>query len=185
MNDQKIIDLFLQRNENAINEIQSKYSSYCYRISKNILLNSEDAEECVNDTWILAWNKIPPIIPKSLKAFLSKLVRDISISMYRTNHTQKRYIGIEIMLDELEECIPDKLDIEQSIELHELSTLINNWLNTLPYEDRILFVKRYYYGDSVKNLAKLQKCTENQMAQRMLKLRKNLKELLTSKGVLL
>lgn len=182
MTDKEIIDLYLQRNEQAVKETESKYSAYCFRIANNILSIPEDAEECVNDTWISAWNKIPPVIPRSLKAFLGKLIRDISLSRYRENHAQKRYNGMEIILDELEECIPSEFDVQQNLERQELSDHINNWLDSLSHGDRVLFVKRYYYGDSVKSLAKLQGCTENQMAQRMLKLRNNLKSFLVAKG---
>lgn len=168
-----------------INEeaIQNKYGSYCFRIAKNILTVWEDAEECVNDTWNLSWNKIPPIIPLSLKAFLGKLVRDIAISQYRANHAKKRYRGIEVIFDELEECIPSDFDVEENFDNQQLSELINNWLGELPKEDRVLFIKSYYYGDAVKKLAKEIGCTENQMAQRMLKLRKKLKMFLYRKGV--
>lgn len=183
MIDKEIIELYLQRNEQAIEKTQEKYGSYCYRIAKNILVVKEDAQECVNDTWNLAWNKIPPIIPASLKAFLGKVVRDISISRYRVNHAQKRYSGIEIMFDELEECIPSSFDVEQNFDNMQLSEIIDNWLATLSKEDRVLFVRRYYYGDAVKNLAKLHNYTENQMAQKMMKLRKSLKTFLSAKGV--
>lgn len=183
MDDKNIVDLYLQRDEMAIKETQVKYGSYCYTISNNILSVHEDAEECVNDTWTFAWNKIPPVIPKSLKAFLGKLVRDISLSRYRANHAQKRYSGMEIMLDELEECIPSEFDIQQKLEQQELSDLINDWLESISHVDRVLFVKRYYYGVTVKKLAEIQSCTENQMAQRMLKVRNNLKKYLISKGV--
>ena len=106
MEDEQIIKLYLKRSEKALEETQNKYCPYCYRIAKNILTVREDAEECVNDTWNLLWNKIPPMIPVSLKAFLGKLVRDIAISQYRANHAKKRYGGIEVIFDELEECIP-------------------------------------------------------------------------------
>lgn len=182
MDDQEIINLYLQRNEQAVKETESKYNSYCFHIANNILSIPEDAEECVNDTLASAWNKIPPIIPKSLKAFLSKLVRDISLSRYRKNHAYKRYNGMEVMFDELEECIPSEFDVNQNLEQQELSDYINDWLGSLTRENRVLFVKRHYYGDSVKSLAKLQGCTENQMAQRMLKLRNNLKKILIMKG---
>lgn len=183
MKDEQIIELYLQRNEKAIEETQDKYGSYCFRIAKNILVIKEDADECVNDTWNLTWNKIPPIIPMSLKAFLGKLVRDLSLSRYRANHAQKRYSGIEVMFDELEECIPSDFDVEQSFDNQQLSEMINSWLDSLSKEDRVLFIKRYYYGDTVKNLAKVHDCTENQMAQKMMKLRKNLKAFLFTKGV--
>ena len=91
--------------ENAIKESRNKYEAYCYRIAMNILSVAEDVEECINDTWISVWNRIPPVIPKSLKAFLGKLVRDISLSRYRAVHAQKRYNGMKLILDELAECI--------------------------------------------------------------------------------
>lgn len=183
MDDRSIVDLYLQRDETAVKETQTKYGSYCYTIANNILSIHEDAEECVNDTLASAWNKIPPIIPKSLKAFLGKLVRDISLSRYRANHAQKRYGGLEVMLDELEECIPSEFDVQEKLDQQNLDDLINDWLGSLSHVDRVLFIKRYYYGETVKNLAKLQVCTENQMAQRMLKLRNSLKSFLISKGV--
>lgn len=181
--DEQIIELYLQRNEKAVEETQNKYGSYCFRIAKNILTIFEDAEECVNDTWNSTWNKIPPIIPVSLKAFLGKLIRDISLSRYRANHAQKRYRGIEVMLDELQECIPSDFDVEQNFDEQQLSEIINSWLDGLSKEDRVLFIKRYYYGDAVKALSRVYGCTENQMAQKMLKLRKNLKAFLCTKGV--
>lgn len=183
MDDRSIVDLYLQRDETAVKETQTKYGSFCYTIANNILSIHEDAEECVNDTLASAWNKIPPIIPKSLKAFLGKLVRDISLSRYRANHAQKRYGGLEVMLDELEECIPSEFDVQEKLDQQNLDDLINDWLGSLSHVDRVLFIKRYYYGETVKNLAKLQVCTENQMAQRMLKLRNSLKSFLISKGV--
>lgn len=185
MNDKEIIDLYLRREERAVAETQTKYGAYCSSIANNILSVPEDAEECVNDTWISVWNRIPPTIPLPLKAFLGKLVRDISLNRYIHNHAKKRYSGMEVLLDELEECIPSDFDVEQSIEQQELSDLLNRWLRELPCDEMALFVRRYYYGDSVKGLAKIQGCTENQMAQKMMKLRNRLKSFLISKGVLL
>ena len=184
MDDQSIVELYLQRDENAIKESRNKYEAYCYRIAMNILSVAEDVEECINDTWISVWNRIPPVIPKSLKAFLGKLVRDISLSRYRAVHAKKRYNGIELILDELAECIPSEQDIQESLEQKELSGTVNGWLDSLPQEDRVLFVKRYYYGETVKQLSEMQSCTENQMAQKMMKLRNKLKAHLLSGGVL-
>lgn len=184
MDDQSIVELYLQRDENAIKESRNKYEAYCYRIAMNILSVAEDVEECINDTWISVWNRIPPVIPKSLKAFLGKLVRDISLSRYRAVHAKKRYNGMELILDELAECIPSGQDIQESLEQKELSGTVNGWLDSLPQEDRVLFVKRYYYGETVKQLSEMQSCTENQMAQKMMKLRNKLKAHLLSGGVL-
>ena len=134
--DEQIIKLYLKRSEKALEETQNKYGPYCYRIAKNILTVREDAEECVNDTWNLLWNKIPPMIPVSLKAFLGKLVRDIAISQYRENHAKKRYGGIEVIFDELEECIPSEFDVEENFDNQQLSDFLNHWLGELPKEDR-------------------------------------------------
>ena len=184
MDDQSIVELYLQRDENAIKESRNKYEAYCYRIAMNILSVAEDVEECINDTWISVWNRIHPVIPKSLKAFLGKLVRDISLSRYRAVHAKKRYNGMELILDELAECIPSEQDIQESLEQKELSGTVNGWLDSLPQEDRVLFVKRYYYGETVKQLSEMQSCTENQMAQKMMKLKNKLKAHLLSGGVL-
>ena len=184
MDDQSIVELYLQRDENAIKESRNKYEAYCYRIAMNILSVAEDVEECINDTWISVWNRIPPVSPKSLKAFLGKLVRDISLSRYRAVHAKKRYNGMELILDELAECIPSGQDIQKSLEQKELSETVNGWLDSWPQEDRVLFVKRYYYGETVKQLSEMQSCTENQMAQKMMKLRNKLKAHLLSGGVL-
>ena len=183
MEDQKIIELYLQRSEKAIDASQHKYGAFCLHIAKNILTVPEDAEECVNDTWHTAWNRIPPVIPDSLKAFFGKLVRDISLSRYRANHAKKRYSGMEVMLDELGDCIPSEFDVEQELERQHTSDMINEWLSGLSQESRVLFVKRYYYGDAVKTLAKEFGFTENQMAQKMMRLRNNLKSFLVKKGV--
>lgn len=103
MNDRQIIELFQQRDERAIQETQSKYGAYCFAIAGNILSVPEDAEECVNDAWNSAWNRIPPVIPVPLKAFLGKLTQDLSLSRYRANHAEKRYSGMDIMLEEAEQ----------------------------------------------------------------------------------
>jgi RNA polymerase sigma factor, sigma-70 family len=181
--DRKIIELYFKRNERAIEETQHKYGAYCFQIARNILSAQEDAEECVNDVWHITWNKIPPTIPISFKAFLGKLVRDISLSRYRANHAKKRYQGLEAMLDELEECIPSGFDTEKNYENQLITEAINQWLESLPKEERVLFVKRYYYGASVKDLAMEFGYRENQMAQKMMKLRKKLRVFLIREGV--
>lgn len=185
MDDKQIVELYCNRNEIAIDATQKKYGAYCLRIANDILTSPEDAEECVNDAWVSAWNRIPPVIPTSLKAFLGKVIRDLALSKYRANHSQKRYAGIAVMLDELDDCIPSSFDVVEVTEAHHLTELINRWLEDLPKEDRVLFVKRYYYGRPVKALSKEFHCTDNQMAQRMMKLRNKLKAFLEKEGVTL
>lgn len=183
MNDSRIIELYHRRDEHAIKESEQKYGSVCRRIAHNILTIREDAEECVNDTWYAAWTRMPPDRPQSLGAFLGRITRNLSISRWRATHAQKRYAGMVVLLSELEDCIPDTTDVEQEIERKELTELLNIWLDSLPAEDRVLFVRRYWYGDAVSVLADCQSCTPNQMAQRMMRLRKKLKAYLEQEGV--
>ena len=183
MEDKQIIELYFQRNETAISETANKYGAFCHKIAMNILSIREDAEECVNDTYHSVWNQIPPTNPNSFRAFLGRITRNLSISRFRTLHAQKRYAGMELMLSELEECIPTPDTVERTIEGKELTGYINEWLNALPEQEAILFLRRYWYGDSVKDLAKKTNITAAQMAQTMLRLRKNLKAYLMQKGV--
>lgn len=185
MDDSLIVALYHQRDERAITESSRKYGPLCHRIARNILSSLEDARECVNDTWFAAWRRMPPDKPLSLGAFLGRITRNLSISRWRTDHAKKRFGGMELMLSELDDCIPDSNDVEKIIEQMELSRLLEQWLDALPEEDRILFVRRYWYGDALKALAKEYHRTQNQMAQQMLRLRKNLKAFLEQEGVTL
>lgn len=183
MEDKQIIELYFQRNEQAITETATKYGAFCHKIAMNILSIREDAEECVNDTYHSVWNQIPPTKPNSFRAFLGRITRNLSISRFRTLRAQKRYAGMELMLSELEECIPTPNTIERTIEGRELTNYINEWLTVLPEHDAMLFLRRYWHGDSVKDLAKKTNTTAAQMAQTMLRLRKSLKAYLEQKGV--
>ena len=182
MDDKQIIELYFKRDEKALSETQNKYGKYCLKIAGNILDDIEDSKECVNDTWVTVWNKIPPIIPASLKAFLGKIVRDISLSKYRENHAGKRYSAMTVMLDELEDCIPSGINIEDQAEKRELIGLVNDYLESIKTEDRVLFVRRYYFGESVKALSEEFGCSENRMTQRLLKIRKKLKTFVEKGG---
>ncbi len=183
MDDKQIIDLYFARDEQAIAETEQKYGRFCQRIAMNVLDVREDAEECVSDTYLSAWNRIPPTIPQSLKAFLGRMVRNLSISRFRATRAKKRYNGMEVLLSELGDCVPSDQYVEQTVETKELSGYISDWLDSLPEEDCALFVRRYWFGDSVQELA--QRCGINaaQMAQRMLRLRKSLRTALEQKGV--
>ncbi|MBE6961118.1 MAG: sigma-70 family RNA polymerase sigma factor [Ruminococcaceae bacterium] len=183
MEDQKIIALYHGRDETAIAETDRKYGSFCRAIALNILSIREDAEECVNDTWHAAWTKMPPERPRSLKAFLGCITRNLSISRFRANRAQKRYNGLELMLSELEECVPSSTSVEKAVEQRELGEHISDWLETLEETDRALFIRRYWYGEAAKTLAAERNCTENQLAQRMRWMRGRLKTYLEWKGV--
>ena len=185
MEDNQIIDLYFHRDESALTETANKYGTFCLRIAMNVVNVREDAEECVNDTYHTAWNQIPPTRPDSFKAFLGRIVRNFAISKYRALHAKKRFNGLEVMLSEIGDCIPATESVEQEMEAKELTEYINSWLADLKQEDRLLFVRRYWYGDEVKDLARKCGVSGTQMTQRMLRLRRKLKEYLTEKGVVL
>ncbi len=183
MEDQKIIELYWQRNETAIKETARKYGSFCHSIALNILSVQEDAEECVNDSYHAVWNRIPPTRPRSFKTFLGRIVRNLSISRYRKNHAQKRYNGMELLLSELEDCIPAREQTEAVIERKLLSKLISDWLDTLPQKDRTLFLRRYWFGDPLSQLALGEGMRANTLAGKMLQLRRSLRTYLEKEGV--
>ena len=154
MKDTEILDLYFDRNEQAIVETQTKYEHYCFSIAFNILHEKEDSDECVNDTWMTAWNTIPPKEPCFLGAFLAKITRNLSISLLRKNHSQKRYSSeASLCIDELEECIPDSGNsrIEEILESRDL---IDRFLETLDTKQRVIFMRRYWFTYSFEQIAK-------------------------------
>lgn len=183
MEDSQIIDLYWQREEAAIAETQRKYGAFCYGVAKNILSVHEDAEECVSDTWQRAWESIPPQRPVKLRAWLGKIVRNLALNLWNKNHTQKRYVGMTELFSELEDCIPSPETVEREIEEKELSEYISAWLLTLSREDRILFVRRYWNGIALRDLAKEWNLAPDQLAQRMYRLRGRLKTALEKEGI--
>jgi len=183
MEDCQIIEQFWSRNENAIIETGNKYGRLLNSIAYNILSNKEDSEECVNDAYRKAWDSIPPQRPCSLAAYLGRIVRNLAINRWYENHAQKRYNSAQILLCELSDCLPASTNVESEVELNELSEIINSWLYSLPKDDRVLFLRRYWYGDSVKKLAYECRTTPGRVAGRMFRLRHNLKIVLEKEGV--
>ena len=183
MDDSQIIKLYWNRCENAIKESDTKYGNLLKRISFNILSNFEDSEECVNDTYVKAWNTMPPQEPQSLMAYLGKITRNISINLYYNKHAQKR--GGNSLLSELSECIPARNSVQEDIETSMLTEIINNWLKSMKKEDRELFIRRYWFGDSVKSLSKECGISESAMAGKIYRMRQKLKTVLTEEGVLI
>ena len=182
MEDLEIIGLYFKRDEKAITETTVKYGTFCHRIALNILSTVEDAEECVNDTYMQAWNSIPPQKPDKLGSWLGRVVRNIAYNLWKKNHQQKRCTGMEELLDELEDCIPSPDTVEREIEGQELTKVINTWLAALTKKDRILFVRRYWNGESVNALAKKAGISPAAMTKRMYRLRRGLKSTLEKEG---
>ena len=183
MNDAKIVELYWSRSEEAIGETQMKYGKYCQTISYNILGNTSDAEECVNDTYLKAWNSIPPQRPKTLPVYLGKITRQTAIDCYRRQTSVKRGgAEFEASLDELEECIPAGSTIEIELDGQMLSSVISQYLYTLPQDKRMLFIRRYFYCDSVKVLAKQNGCSQSKIKSTLFRMRAGLKEYLEKEG---
>lgn len=185
MEDLQIIRLYFKRDESAISETATKYGAFCHGIAFNILSINADADECVNDTYLRAWNSIPPQKPARLGAWLGRVVRNIAFDLWKKNHRQKRYAGMEQLLDELEDCIPSPATVEHQIEEQELTEVINAWLAALPQNDRILFMRRYWNGETVAMLAQESGMSPAKMAKNMYRLRQNLKSRLEKEGYLL
>ena len=184
MEDRSIIELFQQRNEQAIGETSAKYAGYCGRIVMNILRDREDAEECLNDAWLRAWNTIPPQEPRSLRIYLGCLARTVAINLYNRKRAQKRYQEMDLLLSELDECIPGGRAAEEEAEGAHLSALLSDWLRTLPEGDRRVFIRRYWYAEPVQELARECGCSANALASRMKRLRQALKSELEKEGII-
>ncbi len=154
MDDCRIVDLYWDRDETAITETENKYGRFCFSIANRILQNAEDARECVNDTFLAAWNAIPPHRPEILSTFLGKITRRLSLKKRRDSSAEKRGGGnSDISLDELEECIPSGQSIDDSIDIAELTKIINTFLSELPLAERRVFLRRYWYFDSIGEIA--------------------------------
>jgi len=183
MDDLAIVELYHRREERAITESDKKYGALCRSIALRLLGIREDAEECVNDTWHAAWNQMPPDRPQALGAFLGRITRNLSVSRWRRDHAKKRYDGIEVLLSELEDCVPAPGTVEEELDRRQLARLISAWLDGLADEDRRLFIRRYWYGEAVKALAGPRGMGANALSQRLLRLRKDLRAFLESEGV--
>ena len=183
MEDKEIIKLYLDRNEKAIAATSEKYGSYCKTISVNILKNDEDAEECVNDTYMKTWNAIPPQIPVIFSAFLGKIVRNISFNRYRQNTSQKRGgSDMPLILDELGEIVSGKESVEDEIDKKELLRDINGFLNSISEYKRGIFIRRYWYSDKVSDIAKRYGKSENSVSVELNRIRKKLSDHLLKRG---
>lgn len=185
MEDNKIIDLFWTRSENAILETGNKYGKYCYSIAYNILANNEDAEECVSDTYMAAWRSIPPHRPSVLAAFLGKITRRLSIDRWRSNTRDKRGGGeVTLALDELEYCVFDPHDIDKAIERKQFVRVLNRFLDSLPDTDRKIFLCRYWYMDSVSAIAGYLGFSQSKITSILFRTRKKLRAVLEQEDLL-
>ncbi|MDR1541736.1 MAG: sigma-70 family RNA polymerase sigma factor [Clostridiales bacterium] len=181
MDDNAIVSLFWQRSEDALTECGNIFGAYCRKIASNILRNRDDADECVNETWLRAWNAIPPAKPTKLRAFLGKITRNIALDRYAAAHSQKRGNGeMEIALDELAEIPAPEISNDNG----EITRAINDFLRSEPSENADIFIKRYWYLMSVKEISVEYRHSESKITSLMFRMRVRLKEKLESEGLL-
>ena len=184
MEDAGIIALYWAREERALVETERKYGRYCWTISYNILHNREDTEECLNDTYMKAWNAMPPQRPSILSAFLGKIARNLSLDRYKAGRTDKRGGGqMVVALEELEDCLPGSGSVEQSLADAELARSIDRFLRTLPEKECCVFLRRYWYVDSMLEIAHRYHMAEGTVKSMLFRTRRKLKAYLEEEGV--
>lgn len=186
MEDSAIIELYWAREERALVETESKYGGYCRTIARNILNNREDAEECVNDTYFRAWNTMPPKRPSVLGAFLGKITRNLSLDRCKFAQAEKRGGGqAALALEELGDCIPVRDSLEARMEAEELARCLDRFLRSLPDRECCIFLRRYWYVDSVLEIAKRYQMAEGSVKSTLHRIRRKLRTYLEKEGVTL
>lgn len=183
MEDAQILDLYWKRDERAIAESEIKYGAYCHAVANNILLDREDAQECINDTWLRAWNTIPPQKPKALKPFFAKIARNLALNRYEKKHAKKRGGDmVAIAMEELDECVSSKEDVESVYFAKHLQKDLNVFLHTLPGRDCAIFLHRYFFLENTAEIAKRYEMRESNVLLILSRLRKKLKKFLRKEG---
>ncbi len=184
MEDKKIVELYWLRDESAIAETKTKYGRYCYSISYNILQNNEDAEECENNTYLDAWNSMPPNKPVVLSSFVGMIARRISLDMWRKKRASKRGGGeFELSLDELEGCVPSQKSIDDEIDTEVLAKMISTFLRTLSQTEYCVFLRRYWYFDSINDICKRFGFSQSKVKMMLMRTREKLLNYLEKEGV--
>ena len=185
MEDKQIIELFFSRSEEAISKLSEKYGTYCHQVARNVLRNESDIQECVNDTYLAVWNKIPPNRPEKLSVYLGKITRRIAIDTVRKQTAQRRRSNeFDLALDELNDCIGGGMQPDQAIEQKELSKVINSFLHSLPKTEQKVFVRRYFYLESIETVAKRFSFTESKVKSMLTRTRDKLKRYLEQEDML-
>ena len=184
MEDDEIIELYWQRNADAISETAGKYGAYCFAIAEHILHNAEDSEECVNDAWLRTWNAIPPQRPAALRVFLAKITRNLAVNRFHARNAEKRGGGeIALVLDELGECLGGA-DAEAAFEARELRQCIRHFVRSLPEREGNVLVRRYFFAEPAADIAKRYGLSENNVMVILSRTRKKLKAHLLKEGYL-
>lgn len=183
IDDERIIDLFFKRDQQGIRELDIKYGKTCHSLSYNITNSKQDAEECVNDAYLGAWNTIPPTRPNPLLSYIVKIVRNISLKIYWRKQAAKRSGNYKIALEEIDGCIAGPQNVEDEMEARELARIIEEFLDTLTLENRVIFMRRYWFADSYKDIAELVGLTEKNISVRLTRIREKMKQYLIEREV--
>ena len=184
MKDHEIIALFFERSERAITELINKYGAAIKNVASNILKDAQDAEEAVNDTYLTVWNRIPPTKPDHLGAYSCRIARNLSLKRFHSNTAQKRNSYYDVALDELEDTIPALSTVESTYDAKELTGYLNRFLKNLSKDDRYLFMRRYWYGDKISDIAENLNVTPHKASVRLFRLRQKLLILLKKEGLI-
>ena len=182
LEDSRIIDLFFARSEQAIEELDKKHGAAIKKTAANILADRRDVEECANDTYLGCWNEMPPQRPDPLISFVCRIARNLAVNRYHANHAEKRNGRYDLILDEMEDFPPSRINVEADYETKELVSAVNRFLSGLDYDDRFLFVRRYWFADSVKDIADAMHSRENRVSVRLFRLRGKLRNILKKEG---
>ena len=186
MDDGQIIDLYWQRDQRAIDETSQKYGPFLFGLAWNILRSRGDAEECVNDTYLRTWNAIPSARPTAFQAWLGRIARNLSLDRWKQNRAQKRGGDeMELLLGELDACIPAPRTTERHLEDREIAATLSDFLRQLPKERRVIFLRRYWYGDDIETISQRLGCSQGKVKSALFRTRNALKTYLEKEGVAL
>ncbi|MBQ8613263.1 MAG: sigma-70 family RNA polymerase sigma factor [Ruminiclostridium sp.] len=182
MEDSTIIELYWKRNEKAIEETDKKYGAYCFAIANNILANKEDSDECVNDTWLRTWNVIPPKRPDKFRLFLGKITRNLSFDKYKKSNAAKRRGEMSVILGELSECVSGGNTTDDTVDMKLLGEAISRYLMTASERDRGIFIRRYFYAESMNVISAAYGITANNASAALSRTRQRLRQYLEKEG---
>jgi len=185
LKDHEIIELFFERSEQAITELILKYGAAVKKVASNILRNPQDIEECTSDTYLHVWNRIPPTRPAYLGAYVCRIARNVCLKRYHANTAEKRNSHYDVALQELEATIPALSTVESDYEAKELTQYLNRYMKSLSADDRYLFMRRYWYGDGVSEIAENLEISAHNASVRLFRLRQKLQTYLQKEGMIL
>ena len=183
MTDKAIMEMLFERSESSISTIDEKYGAKCRKIALGILGNEQDAEECVNDAYLTVWNTVPPEKPASFFGYLYKILRNISLKKYRANNAQKRCSYYSEALEEIEQTLAAEESVENELDKKHFKEIMEEFLDSLNEENRIAFVRRYWFSESYEEIAREMNMSEGSVSMRLVRTRNKMKEFLNERGV--